>query len=57
LQEDLAQQKVVLALSRVSPDLQHDLDRLELTRLIGSDHIFPSRHECLAAYAAATGTG
>ena len=56
LQEDLAQQKVVLALSRVSPDLQLDLDHLELTPLIGRDHIFPSRHECLAAYAAATGT-
>jgi MFS superfamily sulfate permease-like transporter len=57
LQEDLAQQKVVLALSRVSPDLQLDLDRLELTPLIGPDHIFPSRHECLAAYAVGKGTG
>jgi MFS superfamily sulfate permease-like transporter len=57
LQEDLAQQKVLLALSRVSPDLQRDLDRLELTTLIGPEHIFPSRHECLAAYAVAKGTG
>ena len=52
LQQDLAQQGVVLALARVKPKPQDDLDRLGLTALIGRDHIFPSRHQCLQAYAA-----
>jgi len=30
---------------------------LELTPMIGADHIFGSRHACLAAYEAATRNG
>ena len=52
LQQDLAKQGVVFALARVKPKPQSDLDRLGLTALIGQDHIFPSRHQCLQAYAA-----
>jgi len=52
LQQDLAKQGVVFALARVKPKPQNDLNRLGLTALIGHDHIFPSRHQCLQAYAA-----
>jgi len=52
LQQELAKRNVVLALTRVSPDLQGDLDALELTPVIGSDHIFRSRKSCLRAYEA-----
>jgi SulP family sulfate permease len=52
LQKDLAKQNVVLALTRVSPDLRVDLDRMELTGVIGAQHIFNSRKSCIAAYQA-----
>ena len=52
LQQDLAKQGVVLALARVSTGLRADLDRLELTGVIGVNCIFDSRTNCLAAYAA-----
>ncbi|MEI6390939.1 MAG: SulP family inorganic anion transporter [Verrucomicrobiota bacterium] len=57
LQQDMVKQNVVLALTRVSPDLRRDLDRLELTALIGANHIFSSRKQCLRAYESAGGTG
>jgi MFS superfamily sulfate permease-like transporter len=50
LQQDLAKQGVVLALTRVSPDLQRDLERLDLTRVIGANRIFGSRKHCIEAY-------
>jgi len=50
LQEDLAKQKIELALARVSPDLKRTLDQLELTPLIGKQHIFDSRKACLDEY-------
>ncbi len=50
LQQDLAKQNVVLALSRVSESLRRDLNRLDLTQVIGESRIFVSRHECLQAY-------
>ena len=53
LQQDLAKQGVVLALARVSTGLRADLDRLELTEVIGVSRIFDSRTNCLAAYCAA----
>jgi len=37
----------------VGPSLRSDLDRLGLTALIGADHLFESRHACVAAYLAA----
>jgi sulfate permease, SulP family len=52
LHQDLAQRGVVLVLARVEPEPRSDLDRLGLTALIGRDLIFPSRHQCLQAYAA-----
>jgi MFS superfamily sulfate permease-like transporter len=50
LQQDLAKQGVVLALTRVSTNLREDLDRLELTKGIGTNRMFVSRRDCLAAY-------
>ena len=50
LQQDLAKQNVVMALTRVSGSLQRDLNRLDLARVIGAKRIFDSRHECLEAY-------
>ena len=57
LQQDLAKQGVVLALTRVSTNLQEDLERLELTDVIGAAHIFVSRRDCLAAYERANAVG
>lgn len=50
LQQDLARQGVVLALTRVSNSLKADLDRQEVSGVIGIDRIFNSRTQCLAAY-------
>ncbi len=50
LQQDLAKQGVVLALTRVSTNLREDLNRLELTKGIGTNRMFVSRRDCLAAY-------
>jgi len=50
LQKDLARQNVVLALTRVSPDFRADLDHMQLTGIIGAQHIFSSRKACIAAY-------
>jgi MFS superfamily sulfate permease-like transporter len=57
LQQDLANQGVVLALTRVSTGLRADLDRLELTQVIGVNRIFDSRSNCLAAYCASKHDG
>ena len=54
LQQDLAQKNVVLALARVSNGLRADLDRLEITQVIGAERIFTSRTHCTEAYLAAT---
>jgi sulfate permease, SulP family len=50
LQQDLAKMGVVLALTRVSTELQSDLNDLGLTEAIGVHRIFVSRRDCLAAY-------
>ena len=52
LQGELSVQGVTLAMTRVGPSLRSDLDRLGLTALIGADHLFESRHACVAAYLA-----
>lgn len=41
---------MVLAFNRVINTLRTDLDRLDLTGMIGPEHIFNSRKTCLAAY-------
>ena len=53
LQQDLARKGVVLALARVSDGLRADLDRQEITGVIGADRIFTSRTHCVEAYQAA----
>jgi sulfate permease, SulP family len=50
LQMDLAGRGVVLALTRVSNSLRTDLDRQEVTGVLGHDRIFTSRKQCLATY-------
>ena len=52
LHGELSVQGVTLAMTRVGPSLRSDLDRLGLTALIGADHLFESRHACVAAYLA-----
>lgn len=52
LQQELAAQNIVLALTRVSESLRADLVRLGLVRVIGEARIFSSRHACLQAYLA-----
>jgi sulfate permease, SulP family len=53
LQQDLARKGVVLALTRVSEGLKADLDRQEVTGVIGPARIFKSRTHCVEAYQAA----
>jgi len=53
LRQDLARKGVVLALARVSSGLRADLDRQEITGVIGADRIFNSRTHCVEAYQAA----
>jgi len=50
LQQDLAKQDVVLALARVCDSLREDMDRHELTQVIGVNRLFESRRESLEAY-------
>jgi len=50
LQQDLAQAGIVLALARVQERHQGDLEQMGLTKLIGENRLFDSRHECLQAY-------
>src|SRR5262249_62097337 len=49
LQDDLTRQGVVLVLVHAQSSLLADLDRHRLTDVIGSEHIFDSLHEALAA--------
>ena len=56
LHDELKKLGVVLALARVNQDLRVDLDRLGLTATIGSERIFTSRTQCLAAFHQATKT-
>ncbi len=50
LQKDLAASGVTLALIVVPATHHADLERMGLLELIGTNHIFESRHSCLAAY-------
>ncbi len=52
LQQDLAKEGVVLALTRVSESLRCGLHRQQLINVIGSNRIFGSRRDCIAAYRA-----
>jgi high affinity sulfate transporter 1 len=53
LQRDLTGKGVCLALARVNDRLRADLDRQDVTNLIGADRIFASRKKSLAACRAA----
>jgi sulfate permease, SulP family len=55
LQQDLAKKGVVLGITRINRRDYPDFDRLGLAAAIGENHIFASRHECIAAYRAAVG--
>ena len=55
LKQDLRRKGVELAVTRIAEEAGMDWEQLELAGLIGKDRIFPSRHQCLRAYAAATG--
>ena len=50
LQQDIAKIGVTLALIVVTVRHHGDLERMGLIDLIGSDKIFESRQDCLAAY-------
>jgi MFS superfamily sulfate permease-like transporter len=50
IKQELAKQSIVLAFTRVSPDLQRDLVCQDLIRVIGANHIFGSRKHSIAAY-------
>jgi MFS superfamily sulfate permease-like transporter len=50
IHQELLKQGVVLAFTRVSPDLQRDLADQQLIRVIGANHIFGSRKHAIEAY-------
>ena len=50
LQQDLAKIGVTLALIVIPVRHWSNLERMGLIELIGANHIFESRHACLAAY-------
>jgi SulP family sulfate permease len=47
LQQDLAQRGVALVFAHVQSDLKPDLDRHQLTEVIGADRIFDTLHQAL----------
>jgi MFS superfamily sulfate permease-like transporter len=47
---ELADRHVELALAHVEPELQADLDRHQLTPLIGPAHLFDKLHDAIAHY-------
>ena len=50
IKQELLKQGIVLAFTRVSPDLQRDLVCQDLIRVIGANHIFGSRKHSIEAY-------
>jgi len=50
LQQDLSKAGVALALIVVQERHQGDLERMGLVNLIGANHIFQSRYECVQSY-------
>jgi high affinity sulfate transporter 1 len=50
LQQDLAEEGVVLALSRMQLRRHGDLEKMNLVKAIGPNRIFNSRHACIEAY-------
>ncbi|HEX5398512.1 MAG TPA: SulP family inorganic anion transporter [Verrucomicrobiae bacterium] len=50
LQQNLARRDVTLVLARVNEGLMGDLTRLDLIQVIGPNHIFDSRHDCVQTY-------
>ncbi|MCX6893572.1 MAG: SulP family inorganic anion transporter [Verrucomicrobia bacterium] len=54
LQQDLAQRGVTLVFTRVNDGLRAEMDRQELTGVVGASHIFGSRSQCVVAYQAAS---
>ena len=54
LVKDLAQHGITLAFAHTSESLKADLDRQDLTEVIGPNRQFATLRECLAAYASRT---
>jgi sulfate permease, SulP family len=50
LQQDLAAKGIALALAHVNTGLRTQLDRHGLTEIIGTNRLFDTLRECLAAY-------
>lgn len=50
LRQDLSRRGVELVLAHVQSDLKPDLDRHQLTKAIGPNHIFESLHSAIEAY-------
>jgi len=48
--KELAKKGVTLVFAHINQDLRADLDRLELTEVIGPTLMFETLRECLAAY-------
>jgi sulfate permease, SulP family len=57
LVKDLAQNDVRLVFAHISQTLQEDLDRQDLSEVIGRNGLFTTLRECLAAYEASAETG
>ena len=57
LHDELAQRGIEMVFAHVQSDLKLDLDRHHLTEVIGSDRLFDSLHEALAAYHALSAAG
>jgi len=50
IQQELAQEKITLAFTRVSPNLHRDLVAQDLIGVIGAEHIFASRKHSIEVY-------
>ena len=49
LQQDLGRRSIAMVLVHTESSLRADLDRHRLTDVVGTDHIFETLHEALAA--------
>jgi high affinity sulfate transporter 1 len=50
LQQELANEQVVLAFTRVNENLRSDFDHLGITKLVGENHLFLSRSSCVDTF-------
>jgi SulP family sulfate permease len=55
--QELAQKGVTMVFAHISPSLRAELDRKELTAVIGANRLFDTLRECLASLQAESGIG